>query len=71
MENYKLGEEFQFGKIRLRVEKCKNLVDCENCFFNDNNKRCAALPESIGHCCSTCRDDETSVKFVKVEENEK
>lgn len=71
MKDYSIGEEFQFGKIRLRVEKCKNPLDCENCFFKDNNKSCAALPESTGQCCSICRDDEQSVKFIKVEKDER
>ncbi len=40
VENYAIGEEFQFGRIKLRVEKCKNPMSCENCFFERNREHC-------------------------------
>ena len=71
MEEYKVGEEFQFGRIKLRVESCDNPMNCENCFFQRNRDCCDRLINVIGECCSLGREDETSVKFVKVEEDGK
>lgn len=71
MNDYKINEEFQFGKIRLRVEKCKNPLNCENCFFEKFREHCHELSKVIGACSSICREDEQSVKFVEIKEDEK
>ena len=71
MEEYKVGEEFQFGRIKLRVELCNNPMNCENCFFYKNRENCDIVIDAIGECSSLGREDEQSVKFVKVEEDEK
>ena len=68
MKDYEVGEEFQFGRIKLRVEKCDNPIDCENCFFEDTV--CINHIAIIGECDGEGRVDGTSVKFVKVEEDE-
>ena len=71
MEDYKVGEEFQFGRIRLRVEKCDNPISCENCFFRGYRDKCDVITDAIGECCTVLRYDGNSVKFVKVEEDGK
>lgn len=67
-KEFKIGEEFQFGRIKLRVEKC-DVDSCENCFFAKYRVRCYLI-EEVGSCTEIGRTDGTSVKFVKVEEDE-
>lgn len=71
MKEYKIGEEFQFGRIKLRVEKCDYAISCENCFLKRLMDECYKLREAIGPCSEIERKDEQSVKFVKVEEDGK
>lgn len=67
MKEYKIGEEFQFEDVRLRVEECSSFK-CENSFFGKTIKRCFSLRKSIGACTEIGREDGVSVKFVKIEE---
>lgn len=71
MEEYKVGEEFQFGRIKLRVEPCIFENSCKGCFFElfcDND--CKRIETATGRCDKR-REDKESVIFVKVEEDEK
>ena len=70
MKECKVGEEFEYARVRLRVEKA-GVFDCENCFFKEYRKRCYELPEIVGACTEIGRSDGISVKFVKVEEDGK
>lgn len=69
MKDYEVGEEFQFGRIKLRVEQCENPISCENCFFREHLSMCYRLLQVIGGCSELRRKDKQSVKFVKVEED--
>ena len=65
---FKIGETFQCGLVKLRVEHgIDNKVACEGCFF-DTEDSCNAVLKLIGHCDPMSRKDEQNVIFVKVEE---
>ena len=68
MKEFKVGEEFQCGLVKLRCDKkpeyCTPLRRCEYCFLVPNI-RCNQLG---GNCRSCTREDKTDVVFVKVEE---
>ena len=68
MKEYKVGEEFEFEGVRLRVEKCNTFLSCEDCFFIKYRIRCY-LMEDVGFCNKSNRTDGVNVKFVKVEED--
>ena len=58
MKEYKIGE-----KISLEVvEADENLMDCEGCFFVDDDVAC------VGGCCSADRSDHKNVIFKEVNE---
>lgn len=65
----KIGEEIQFGLIRLKVEKEEET--CKGCFLS---KVCSYglfdsfIIISVGYCRSFERDDNTDVVFKKVED---
>lgn len=65
MEEYKVGEVFQFGKIKL---KCILGTGCKDCFFNrfkyDDD---VFIRKNIIGVCSE-RKDKNDVIFVKVKE---
>lgn len=68
MEDYKIGEVFQFGRIKLRCVEGKG---CHGCFMR------ASCPEMweemsryIGHCSSFHRADKKGVIFVIEGQNE-
>lgn len=65
---FKIGETFQCGLVKLRVEHgIDNKVACEGCYF-DTEEPCLADVRFVGHCDSLSREDKTDVIFVKVEE---
>ena len=66
----KIGEEFEFDGVKLRVERLNDPDSCENCFFAKYRVRCYLIKE-VGSCTRIGRKDGTSVKFVKVKEDEK
>lgn len=62
-KEFKIGEIFQCGLVKL---KCKNEKKCSDCFFHSF---CTIDVDKITGCCShTERDDKTDVIFVKVED---
>lgn len=70
-KEFKIGETFQFGFVKLRVEKpdSNDLLLCEKCFFNGG---CCIdkIKDAIGNCVWDRREDKTDVIFVKVEEQD-
>lgn len=68
-KEFKIGETFQFGFVKLRVEKpdSNDLLLCEKCFFYCG---CCIdkIKDAIGNCAWDRREDKTDVIFVKVEE---
>ena len=66
-KEFKIGEVFQFGLIKLKCEKAKNeSTPCIGCIF----KSCNYLYSQhfTGPCQDCMREDRTDVIFVKVEE---
>lgn len=60
---FAVGEEFQCGLVRLKVEEGKG---CENCYFRAS-ENCSFLENIIGECAQSHREDKTSIIFKKVE----
>lgn len=65
---FKIGETFQCGLIKLRCEESQIIGSCcEGCFFHF-----CCFKETTGNiagpCARTHRKDKTDVIFVKVEE---
>lgn len=71
MKDYEVGEEFQFGKIRIRVEESTDKLDvCNGCIFKQYSVHACDIVESFtGSCMSGYREDGKSVVFVKIEED--
>lgn len=70
-KEFKIGEIFQFGRIKLRVEETNERDGCAGCYFNRlSYGECIELRYSIGNCLLN-REDDKNVIFVKVEEDEK
>lgn len=72
MEEYKVGETFQFGLKTLEcVEQEGNF--CANCFlqlFSEDG--CEFLNDHVvGYCSKFFREDKKSVIFIEVEETDK
>lgn len=62
---FKVGEVFQLGINKVRVEHYKNF--CSHCFLNnicDDIEQCNKL---VGECRAKFREDNNNVIFVKVE----
>lgn len=65
---FKIGEVFQFGNIKLRVDVGKP-GKCAGCLlFDIVEGPCQRFFEVVGHCQAMYRKDKTDVIFVKVEE---
>lgn len=68
-KEFKIGEVFQFGFVKLRVEMYdeNSLFPCGECFFSGS---CCInrIEKAIGSCEWENREDKTNVIFVKVEE---
>lgn len=67
-KEFKVGETFQCGLVKLRVEKARCVASwCDGCFFHF---RClkVTVRTIAGPCTRTHREDKTDVVFVKVEE---
>lgn len=64
---YAVGEEFDFGLVRLKVAKG---IGCQACVFKricEQNRKDAIL-SYVGPCCNTFRSDDCSVVFCKAKE---
>lgn len=70
-KEFKIGEVFQFGLIKLRAVERKKTYCCKGCYFVDNDDmQCGEEVEKIvGHCTSSERCDGKNVIFVKMEES--
>lgn len=65
MEEYKVGETFQFGLVKLKcVAHGKN--DCSGCALSCTNP----CKKFVGECASYKREDHTDVIFVIVQEDD-
>ena len=65
----KIGEEFEYNGVRLKVVEGEG---CENCYFHNlvpsgNVFKCGEYMKIRGKC-STIREDGKSVQFIKVED---
>ena len=66
-KEFKIGEEFQLGLKRLRVEES---CECEDCYFN----RCCGyanpdfVNDTVGCCEPHAREDKTGVIFKEIKE---
>lgn len=66
-KEFKVGETFQFGFIKLKCEKAKDEKKlCTGCVFKHTN--CLYTQHFTGSCQDALREDKTDVIFVKVEE---
>ena len=57
---FKKGSKFGFGGKILKVQMAKSQMDCEGCFFDDNDD----FDCNILACLEIDRKDEISVIFV-------
>ena len=66
MEEIKVGEVFQFGRVKLKcVEGCK----CSDCAMSGLEiEGCEYMSYFLGACEKRNREDHTGVIFVEVEE---
>lgn len=68
-KEFKVGETFQIGFIRLKAEKPpKGVIACCHCFIGGLTSDCRVFKQVIGECSALKREDKTGVIFVKVEE---
>lgn len=66
-KEFAVGEEFQFGLKRLRVEKDTKETPCMGCVFCSPTFLCGDIVKNfIGQCMGCARTDKTSVIFVEV-----
>lgn len=63
-KEFKIGEEFQCGLIRLKCAKSNE--GCRDCFFAILD--CTDMIYMLGECKADKREDKTDVNFVEVEE---
>lgn len=68
MEEYKIGEVFQFGKKKL---KCVIGNKCSDCVMSDLEiETCEYMSHFLGACAPRDREDHTGVIFVEVKEED-
>ena len=60
-KEYAIGEEFDFGRKRLKVVPHTDCYQCVLC-----NVDCFTLQEFIGHCDIHRRNDSESVMYIEV-----
>ena len=65
-KEFKVGEVFQCGLVKLRCEK-GYCCSCDKCYFKDKGN-CHEFFDFSGSCYASEREDKTDVIFVKVEE---
>lgn len=66
-KEFKVGEVFQFGLVKLRVEAETPSKSCSQCNFN-LTRLCCNTDDYTGGCFAFDREDKTDVIFVKVED---
>lgn len=62
---FAVGEEFQFGRLRLRCVR-EQEEPCYGCYFADIDKNCLDFSDLLGYCSVLNRTDKTDVIFVEV-----
>lgn len=71
-KEFKIGEIFQFGLVKLKCRKAKLSAPycrCEDCYIFKDSRSCPyQLRTFLGNCNGEKREDKTSVIFVKVRE---
>lgn len=65
-KEFKVGEVFQCGLIKLKVVE-STLGSCDGCLFHFNCIK-RTTRDIAGPCARTEREDKTDVIFIKVEE---
>ena len=65
-KEFKVGEVFQFGFVKLQCVKANN--KCEGCYLDSTDICSFAISSCVGNCKSEKREDKTNVIFVKMEE---
>lgn len=66
-KEFKVGEVFQLGLVKLRVEK-SYMGFCKGCFFRSSFYDCNSIETLTGECHHDEREDKTDVIFVKMED---
>lgn len=66
-KEFKIGETFQCGLVKLRVEK-PEIGLCKGCIFSSSFYDCDSITDLTGPCSWDEREDKASIIFVKVEE---
>ena len=66
-KEFKIGEVFQCGLVKLKVEK-SGIGECKDCFFGCSLFNCELIAIFTGPCAIHEREDKESVIFKKVEE---
>lgn len=68
-KEFKIGESFQYGLVKLKCVKAKNEKDaCDGCIFKSHD--CLDYKVFAGRCQSYLREDKTDVIFVEVKDKE-
>lgn len=63
---FKVGETFQCGLVKLKVEE--EINGCVGCVFIGVGEACKIAGLLAGNCIAGKREDGTDVIFVKVED---
>lgn len=64
-KEFKIGEEFQLGLLRLKCIKTDDTYkQCDQCFLGE----CWQCSDIAGDCMSSIREDKQNVVFVKVDD---
>lgn len=66
-KEFKLGETFSCGLIKLRVENGDKDFLCKGCYCGEITTKCDVFSEIVGECMREGREDGNDVIFVKVE----
>ena len=63
----KIGEQFEYNGVRLKVVKAKDHY-CTGCYFYDEATgcRCIGLIETLGYCSRARREDGTYIIFKEM-----
>ena len=66
-----IGEIFDFGGVKLRVERTNNPV-CDGCHFEQFNHGCWQINgiEETGLCYGGFRSDKNDVIFIEVKDDQ-
>lgn len=69
MEEIKIGEVFQVGRVKLKCVEDFDDERCDNCaFYKLGGVLCAFLPNYGIECSCLQREDKKNVIFIEVKE---